>query len=140
MDDRDIARQIRQAQNLNAKLAVGSIIGGIAGLIFGAYVVLPRLGDDNWWGHPRSPRLDPRRGDRGATRRPERHRPLTNQGRTRLRRCSAIHAQPASQSAAPRLEAVAGRLGLPRGDPRVGRLRGHALADEAVTSFTPHRR
>jgi hypothetical protein len=49
MDEREVARQARAVQGLNAKLAVAFIVGAILGLIVGAYVILPAFGD-NWAG------------------------------------------------------------------------------------------
>jgi hypothetical protein len=44
MDDRDIARQLRQAQSINAKLALGFFGGLVVGILLAAYVVLPAFG------------------------------------------------------------------------------------------------
>lgn len=44
MDERDIARQMRQAQSINAKLALGFFAGLIVGVLLAAYVVMPAAG------------------------------------------------------------------------------------------------
>ena len=54
-------------------------------------------------------------------------------GRTRRCLSVAIHSQPRFPILATRLEAVLGRLSLPRADPGIGRRLGGAHADEAVT-------
>lgn len=47
-DDRH--EQIRRDQSFQYKLIAGQLIGGAAGLLIGAYLVLPALGD-NWAGY-----------------------------------------------------------------------------------------
>jgi hypothetical protein len=44
MDDRDIARQMRQAQAINAKLTLGFFAGLVVGILLAAYVVMPTMG------------------------------------------------------------------------------------------------
>jgi hypothetical protein len=44
MNDRDIARQLRQAQSINAKLALGFFGGLVIGILLAAYVVMPAFG------------------------------------------------------------------------------------------------
>jgi hypothetical protein len=44
MDEREIARQLRKAQALNAKLAVGFFGGLVVGILIAAYVVMPAYG------------------------------------------------------------------------------------------------
>lgn len=44
MDEREMARSARAAQNLNLKLTIGFIVGAVLGLIVGAYWVLPTFG------------------------------------------------------------------------------------------------
>lgn len=44
MDEHEIARQLRQAQSINAKLALGFFGGLVVGILLAAYVVMPAFG------------------------------------------------------------------------------------------------
>lgn len=53
MDERDIARRARAAEDvygaLNLKLTIGFLVGAGIGLLVGAYIILP-MAEDTWYG------------------------------------------------------------------------------------------